>query len=113
MAIVARTDWEMVEDLLARLASTHASFAGPATRDYRIATYEPGRRLRIEGTAFSRWLDVEDIRGCWTTFERLGTIRKEDVLDPGRASTFIMALFRQLPGVTEVDGAGGGALVRA
>ena len=102
MAISTRTDWQLVEDLLTRLASSHDDFA-----TYRIESYEPGYRIRIAGVASSRWIDVEDIRGCWTTFERLGEIRTADVLEPGRASRFMMALFRQVPGVAEVEGADG------
>jgi hypothetical protein len=102
MAISARTDWQLVEDLLTQLASSHAGFAA-----YRIESYEPGYRIRIAGAASSRWIDIEDIRSCWTTFERLGEIGTADVLEPGRASRFMMALFRQVPGVAEVEDADG------
>jgi hypothetical protein len=112
MAIAPRTDWATVEALLARLASTHGSFAGSHSQAYRIESYAPGWRLRIEGATSSRWIDVEDIRDCWATFERLGEISKKDVLEPGRASTFMMALFGQLPGVTEVEGSQGESILR-
>lgn len=102
MAISARTDWQLVEDLLTRLASSHDGL-----ETYRIESYEPGYRIRIAGTTSSRWIDVEDIRGCWATFERLGEIGSADVLEPGRASRFMMALFRQVPGVAEVEDADG------
>ena len=55
---------------------------------------------------FSQWIDVDDVRCRWETFERLGKIDRNDVLDPGRASVFMLALFGQLPGVVEApDGA--------
>jgi hypothetical protein len=48
---------------------------------------------------------VDSIHECWETFERLGRIRRRDVLDPGRCSAFMIALFRQVPGVVEQPGA--------
>ena len=46
-------------------------------------------------------MDVESIRGCWETFERLGRIRRSDVLDPGRCSAFMMALFERIEGIRQ------------
>jgi hypothetical protein len=48
---------------------------------------------------------VDDIRACWDTFERLGRIRREDVLEPGRCSAFMVELFAHVPGVVDQDGA--------
>ena len=45
----------------------------------------------------SRWVAVDDIRACWDTFERLGRIRREDVLEPGRCSAFMVELFGTFP----------------
>ncbi len=58
----------------------------------------------LESNVGSKWLAVESIRECWETFERLGRIRRQDVLEPGRCSAFMIALFRQVPGVAEQAG---------
>jgi hypothetical protein len=66
-----------------------------------ISSYEPGRRLRLETGHDSVWVDIENIRGCWETFERLGCICRSDVLEPGRRSAFMMALFQQIDGIRQ------------
>ena len=40
-------------------------------------------------------------RGCWETLERLGRIKRSDVLEPGRCSAFMMALFQQVEGIAQ------------
>jgi hypothetical protein len=62
----------------------------------------PGRRIRLETGLDSVWVDVDSIRGCWETFERLGTISRTDVLEPGRRSAFMMALFERVEGICQV-----------
>jgi len=99
-----RPDWQAVEELLADLAARGTTFSTAFSPSSRIASYEPGRRLRIEGDSGSNWVQIDSIRCCWETFERLGRIRRRDVLDPGRCSALMMALFRQLPGVAEETG---------
>ena len=47
-----------------------------------------------------RWTHI---RECWETFERLGRIRRQDVLEPGRCSAFMVALFAQRPGRRGAD----------
>jgi hypothetical protein len=89
-----------VEELLARLAATGRTFPS-ATTSNRIAGYERGRRLMVETDHGSRWVDVADIRACWETFERMRRIRRADVLEPGRCSAFVMALFALVPGIVE------------
>jgi hypothetical protein len=72
-----------------------------------IASYEPGRRLRLESgidRSDSTWIEIESVRGCWETLERLGRIRRQDVLEPGRRSAFMMALFEQVEGVGSESG---------
>jgi hypothetical protein len=96
--------WHDVEQLLERLAETHEPIPTVLAPTTRISTYERRSRLRLESDAGSSWLAVESIRGCWETFERLGRIRRRDVLDPGRCSAFMFALFRQVPGVVEQIG---------
>ena len=91
--------WTDVEELLGRLATTGGSLDMPPGRSGQIESYERGRRLRLDAQASSRWIAVDDIRECWSTFERLGRIRRADVLDPGRCSAFMVALFAQVPGV--------------
>jgi hypothetical protein len=60
--------------------------------------------MMVETAVRSSWVQIEHVRGCWETFDRLGRIKRGDVLEPGRASAFMMALFAQLPGVREVPG---------
>lgn len=96
-------DWSAVEELLERLAETHAVFPTTSASSNWISSYEPGRRLMLESGDRSRWIRVEHVQACWKTFERLGRIRRNDVLEPGRASTFVMALFAQLGGVRRVE----------
>jgi hypothetical protein len=93
--------WEDVEELLGRLAEPDATFSTTLTSDNRISSYERGRRLMIQSDIGTQWVAVESIRECWDTFERLGRIRRQDVLEPGRCSAFMMALFLQVPGVVE------------
>jgi hypothetical protein len=66
-----------------------------------IGGYERGRRVLLQSGHGQRWLAVDSIRECWERFEELGQIRRSDVLEPGRCSGFMIALFRQVPGVTE------------
>jgi len=96
--------WVDVELLLDRLAATGEPIPTAAAPSTRITSYQVGRRVMLESDRGSKWVAVESIRGCWDTFERLGRIRREDVLEPGRCSAFMFALFRQLPGVAEQDG---------
>lgn len=95
--------WEAVEALIARLAESRAVFPTESSDSNWISSYEPGRRLMLESGTRSRWLRVDDIESCWRTFERLGRIRRDDVMEPGRASAFVMALFEQLGGVERVE----------
>jgi hypothetical protein len=91
--------WHEVEALLSRLSASGTRFATASFVSNRISRYEPGQRLLLENENGSRWVRVGDIQGCWETFERLGCIHRRDVLDPGRCSGFVMALFAQLDGV--------------
>jgi hypothetical protein len=93
--------WTEVETVLDRLAETGDPFPFHPTGTRRIASYQRDRRLMLDSESGSRWIALADIRECWETFERLGTIRREDVLEPGRSSAFMMALFAQVPGVAE------------
>jgi len=102
--VVAAPGWPDVEALLASLAASGERFPTELSQGSWISRYEPGRRLRLESGTDSSWLDIEDVRGCWETFERLGRIRRSDVLDPGRCSAFMMALFLQVEGVSEERG---------
>jgi hypothetical protein len=99
--------WQSVEQLLTRLAATGAKFSTTSSADNWISAYQPGQRLLLENDNGSRWVRIEDIRDCWETFERLGRIHRRDVLDPGRCSGFVMALFAQVEGVV-VDATVGG-----
>jgi hypothetical protein len=51
-----------------------------------------------------QWIAVDDVRACWQTCERLRRIRRQDVLDPGRSSAFMVALFGRVSGVVEEIG---------
>jgi hypothetical protein len=93
--------WADVEELLERLAHTGEAIPTALSPTTRIASYQRGRRLMLESDTGSQWLAIENIRECWGTFERLGRIRRQDVLDPGRCSAFMIALFQRVPGVAE------------
>ena len=94
-----RPDWSAVERVLDDLARTGDVFATDTVVENRIATYAPGRRVMIESGPRSAWVQIEDLRACWQTFERLGRITRRDVLEPGRCSALVMALFARVPGV--------------
>jgi hypothetical protein len=96
--------WPDVEELLDRLAETGEPIPTVLAPTTKISSYQKGSRLRLEADGSSNWLAVENIKECWETFERLGRITRRDVLDPGRCSAFMFALFRQVPGVTEQNG---------
>jgi hypothetical protein len=95
----ARPSWDEVDRLLERLATTHGVFPTANAASNWISTYEPGRRLMVESGTQSSWVQIDHIRACWNTFEERGRICRTDVLEPGRRSAFMMALFEQLPGV--------------
>jgi hypothetical protein len=99
--------WQSVEELLTRLATTGAKFPTASSVDNWISGYQPGQRLLLENDNGSRWVRIDDIRDCWETFERLGRIHRRDVLDPGRCSGFVMALFAQVDGVVADPAVGG------
>jgi hypothetical protein len=96
--------WRDVEELLDRLASTGEPIQTGVAATTTISAYQRGRRVMLETDRSSSWLAVDSIHECWETFARLGCIRREDVLEPGRRSAFMMALFRQVPGVVEQSG---------
>jgi hypothetical protein len=103
-------NWHEVEELLTRLTSSGAKFHTASSEDNWISRYEPGQRLLLENDNGSRWVRIGDIRGCWETLERLGRINRSDVLDPGRCSGFVMALFAQVDGVVAENGGSGESL---
>jgi hypothetical protein len=98
-----RTDWQTVEELLAFLARSRAVFPTASCTGSWISNYEPGRNFVVENGGQPRRVQVEHVKACWETFERLGRIRRSDVLDPGRCSAFMMALFEQVPGVSVTE----------
>jgi hypothetical protein len=105
--------WADVEHVLDRLAETGERLPSAHAAGAAVVGYERGRRLMLDSGLRSRWVAVEDIRECWETFERLGRIRRQDVLEPGRCSAFMVALFAQVPGVVEQGGADRYLVLRA
>ena len=95
----ATPSWAEVEDVLADLARAKTTFATDTSVSNRITSYDPGRRLMLETDSGSAWVDVDCIKECWKTFERLGRISRADVLEPGRRSAFMVALFQRVDGV--------------
>lgn len=93
--------WTDVEKVLDRLARAGATIPVTPTSTTTIGGYERGRRVLLQSSNGPLWLAVDSIRECWGRFEELGRISRSDVLDPGRCSGFMIALFRQVPGVTE------------
>lgn len=100
----AAPSWDAVEDLLARLAGAKTRFPSALADENWISTYEPGERLRFESPIGGSWVRIASVMSCWETFERLGRICRQDVLEPGRCSAFMMAVFQQVPGVREEAG---------
>jgi hypothetical protein len=94
--------WADAEKVLDGLARAGATITLTPTSTTLIGGYESGRRV----------LAVESIRECWERFEELGRIGRSDLLEPGRCSGFMIALFRQVPGVTEERVRGDVFLVR-
>jgi hypothetical protein len=93
-----------VEVVLERLAQTGELLPSLLGAGSHVASYERGRRLMLHSERGPQWIAVEDVRACWETFERLRRIRRQDVLEPGRCSAFMVALFAQVPGVVEQIG---------
>jgi hypothetical protein len=91
--------WDDVEGLIDRLCTTHQAFTTATSAENSISQYEPGGRLLLETGRGTRWVALGDVRACWETFERLGRIRRSDLLEPGRCSAFMFALFAQVEGV--------------
>jgi hypothetical protein len=104
--------WTDVEKVLDQLARAGATIPLTPTSTTTIGGYERGRRVLLQSSHGTLWLAVDSIRECWERFEELGRIRRSDVLEPGRCSGFMIALFRQVPGVTETDVRGNVYLVR-
>jgi hypothetical protein len=105
--------WTDAEKVLDRLARARATIPITPTSTTTIGGYERGRRVLLQTSNGPRWLAVDSVRECWERFEELGRIRRSDVLEPGRCSGFMIALFRQVPGVTEEDVRGDVYLVRS
>jgi len=104
--------WAEAEKVLDELARAGATIAITPTSTTTIGGYERGRRVLLQSSNGPRWLAVDSIRECWERFEELGRICRSDVLEPGRCSGFMIALFRQVPGVTEKRQRGDVYLVR-
>lgn len=95
----ARPGWKAVEELISTLAASRAVFPTANSTTNWISAYEPGRRLMVESGSQSSWVQVDHIRTCWEKFEERGRVCRQDVLEPGRRSAFMMALFEQVVGV--------------
>jgi hypothetical protein len=104
--------WLEVEKVLGTLARANATIEISPTSTTTIGGYERGRRILLQSSTGSRWLAVDSIRECWERLESRGRICRSDVLEPGRCSAFMIALFREVPGVTEKQVRGTVFLVR-
>lgn len=98
-----RACWSDVEQELERLARSGAAFATSLSPTNKIGSYDPGRRVGLENARGTSWIEIESIEACWAKLEQLGEIRRRDVLEPGRCSAFMMALFARIPGVVVDD----------
>lgn len=94
-----RPGWSDVEGLIARLCATGTTFATATSAESSISQYEPGVRLMLESKRGTSWVAIPDVQACWEIFERLGTVSRGDLLEPGRCSAFMFALFAQVDGV--------------
>ena len=96
---VAPPRWEDVDGLIARLCTTRTTFPTDTSAENSIAQYEPGVRLMHQSDHGSRWVAVDDVHECWATFEQLGSVERQDLLEPGRCSAFMFGLFALVDGV--------------
>jgi hypothetical protein len=104
MEACVRPGWEDVDALLTRLVTTRETFSTRTSEQSHVSQYDPDSRLMVEANNGARWVAVADVKECWSTFERLGRIGRADVLEPGRCSAFMIALFAQVDGVvSEAD----------
>jgi hypothetical protein len=99
MAARVRPAWEDVDALITRLVATRTMFPTRTSEQSLVSQYDPETRLMVEAESGPRWVAVADVKECWSTFERLGRIGRADVLEPGRCSAFMIALFAQVDGV--------------
>ncbi|HKH29842.1 MAG TPA: hypothetical protein VKA45_02200 [Gaiellaceae bacterium] len=97
--MVAAPRWDDVDAVITRLCATRGTFATETSGENLIAQYEPGVRLMHESDRGPRWVAINDVRECWATFERLGSVNRQDLLEPGFCSAFMFALFAQVDGV--------------
>ena len=98
-----RASWDDVHALLTHLRATQQTFATATSAENSISQYEPNVRLMLQSLRGTRWVAIDDVRGCWATFERLGSVSRDDLLEPGRCSAFMFALFAQVEGVEADD----------
>lgn len=99
-----RPEWSDVERVLAELASASTIFPTVLSERNKIGSYD-SHRVMLDSEHGTQSIEIASIRACWETFERLGRVSRRDVLEPGRCSAFIFALFRLIPGVREdLDG---------
>jgi hypothetical protein len=96
---VAAPRWKDVDGLITLLCATRGKFATETSGENSIAQYEPGVRLMHESDRGPRWVAIDDVQECWATFERLGSVNRQDLLEPGFCSAFMFALFAQVDGV--------------
>jgi hypothetical protein len=94
--------WDDVALTIVRLSESGEAL-DTVFSNWKITSYEADWRIRIESDRGTQWVEIGDIKTCWETFERLGKIRRKDVLEPGRCSAFMMALFSRVPGVTQLE----------
>jgi hypothetical protein len=88
-----------VDRELRRLAASGQRFETAISAESWISSYDPGHRISLESEGRTSFVQLDSIRECWQTLETQGAIRRADVLDPGRCSAFMMALFERVEGV--------------
>jgi hypothetical protein len=96
--------WNDVVQVIERFAASKDSFLTMTGKPNRIVDYQLDRRVLVETETGVNWVQIAWIKTHWETFQRKRRIQREDVLYPGRRSAFMMALFRQVPGVKEQRG---------
>ena len=97
--VSATPTWADVEKEIRRLAETGDRFDTAVADDNRLMSYEPDRRVALVNTRGTSFVEIASIRECWEKLETKGKIRRRDVLEPGRCSAFMMALFARISGV--------------
>jgi hypothetical protein len=92
-------EWQDVERVIREVAKSGRTIYTVTGKPNRIVEYVPGRSVTVETKKGIDDIAIDVIRHHWTTLETKRRVRLRELLDPGRRSAFMGALFSQVPGV--------------